>query len=210
MITWPRPSWRLLAATGAALVLVAALAAGLWLWSDAQQRRATAAHAEALRLLGPTRGRGESGDARAAAIQALEAALGAYPSAPLAAQSALALGNVRYADHDWTRARAAWTIAANRARAATVRTLAREGIGYAWEAERDWTRAAEAFRTALADLAPGDFHYEELMIDLGRVQELGGQTSAAIETYRRLLRELPTSLRADDVRTRLASLGAAP
>jgi tetratricopeptide (TPR) repeat protein len=210
MISWPRPSWRLVAIAGGALVLVAALAVGLWLWSDAQQRRATAAHADALALVGPARARGETGEARAAAIRSLEAALAAYPSASLAAQSALELGNARYADRDWTRARAAWAIAADRARSSTVRTLARGGIGYAWEAERNWPKAAEAFRAALTTLKLGDFHYEELLVDLARVQELGGEKAAAIETYRRLLKEAPTSLRADDVRTRLASLGAAP
>ncbi|MGH7393193.1 MAG: tetratricopeptide repeat protein, partial [Candidatus Rokuibacteriota bacterium] len=92
----------------------------------------------------------------------------------------------------------------------TVRTLARAGIGYAWEGEQNWAKAAEAFQAALADLKPGDFHYEELLIDLARVQEVGGQKPAAIDTYRRLLKEVPGSLRADDVRTRLASLGAAP
>jgi hypothetical protein len=43
-----------------------------------------------------------------------------------------------------------------------------------------------------------------------RVQEVRGEKAAAVETYRRLLREMPQSLRADDVRSRLGSLGAAP
>ncbi|HSE93760.1 MAG TPA: tetratricopeptide repeat protein [Methylomirabilota bacterium] len=209
MIALPRLSWRLVAVAGGGVVLVAALAVGLWLWSDTQQRRATAAHAAALARLGQTRSR-EAGEARAAAVRDLEAVLASHPSSPLAAQTALEIGNARYAERDWARARGAWAVAAGQARAPTVRTLAREGIGYAWEGERDWARAAEAFQAALADLKPGDFHYEELLIDLARVQELGGQKVAAIETYRRLLKEVPGSLRADDVRTRLASLGAAP
>jgi hypothetical protein len=43
-----------------------------------------------------------------------------------------------------------------------------------------------------------------------RVQEQSGDKTAAVETYRRLLREVPQSLRADDVRNRLGILGATP
>jgi len=209
MISVPGLSWRLAAAVGGGLVLVAGLAVGLWLWSDAQQRRATAAHADVLAGLDRSGARA-GGEARANAIRELEAVLASQPGVPIAAQSALELGNLRYAERDWPRARAAFEIAAARAQSPTVRTLARAGIGYTWEAARDWAKAAAAFEAALGELKPGDFGYEDLLMALARVQEQAGQKAAAIETYRRLLREAPTSLRADDVRTRLASLGAAP
>jgi predicted TPR repeat methyltransferase len=45
---------------------------------------------------------------------------------------------------------------------------------------------------------------------LARAQEQSGDKTAAVETYRRLLRERPGSLRADEARSRLASLGASP
>ncbi len=207
MIAWPRTSWRVVAATGGGLVLIAAAVLGLWFWVGVQQSRATAVHAAALARLGQSRAR-DGGEARAAAVRDLEAALAAYPSSSLAAQTALEIGNARYAERDWARARGAWEVAAARARSSTIRTLARAGVGYTWEAERNWAKAAEAFQAGLKELKPGDFHYEELLIDLARVQELGGQKPAAIETYRRLLKEVPHSLRADDVRTRLAGLGA--
>jgi len=209
MITWSRPSWRVVAVAGGAFAVVAAIAIGLWLWSDAEQRRATTAHARALARAAQARTQ-DGAEARAAAARDLEAALATFPTSPLAAQTALEIGNARYAERDWARARGAWEIAAARARSTTTRTLARAGIGYTWEAERNWPKATEAFQAGLADLKPGDFNYEELLIDLARVQELGGQKPAAIETYRRLLKEVPASLRADDVRTRLASLGVAP
>jgi tetratricopeptide (TPR) repeat protein len=206
----PSVSWRLVAAVAGGVLLVLAIAAGLWFWSDVQQRRAEAVYADALGRLGTTRGGELTPEARAAATRDLEAALARYPSAPMAAQAALELGNVRYTERDWARARGAWDIAVARGRSGTLRTLARVGIGYAWEAERNYARAAETFQAALGELKPSDFYYEELLIDLARVQELGGQKQAAIETYRRVLRDVPTSVRADDVRTRLASLGVAP
>jgi hypothetical protein len=44
-------------------------------------------------------------------------------------------------------------------------------------------------------------------MDLARAQELSGKKSEAADTYRRLLKEVPGSRRADDVKTRLAALG---
>ena len=98
----------------------------------------------------------------------------------------------------------------SRATAGTVATLARAGVGYAWEAERKLPEAARAFESALADLKPTSFYYEELLADLARVQEQSGAKDAAIATYRRLLKDLPRTPRAAEVRNRLGSLGAAP
>jgi len=209
-ISIPSVSWRQAAAAAAALLLLAGVVVGVWLWSDAQQRAVAAAYADALARLGGARGREPTAEERAAAVRDLEAALQRHPSGPLAAQAALELGNVRYAAREWSRARGAWEIAAAQGHSPTLRTLARMGIGYAWEAERNYPKAVEAFRAAAADLKPTDFHYEELLVGLARAQELAGDRQGAIETYRRVLREVPNSARADDIRTRLASLGARP
>ena len=45
-------------------------------------------------------------------------------------------------------------------------------------------------------------------MDLARAQELSGKKSEAADTYRRLLKDVPASRRADDVKARLAALGA--
>ena len=46
------------------------------------------------------------------------------------------------------------------------------------------------------------------MIDIARVQDLGGKRAAAVETYQRLLKDLPDSRRAEEFRSRMASLQA--
>lgn len=207
-MTWP--SWRLALGAGVAVLLVAGAAGGVWWWSSAQQRQATDAYADALARLGSSRAPQASADARAAAVGELEAVLARHPSAALAPQAAYELGNFRYTAREYAGARAAYEVAIARGVPRTLRTLARAGIGYAWEAERNWPKALEAFQAGLAELRAGEFLYEELLVDVARVQELSGTQAAAIETYRRLLREVPSSLRADDVRSRLASLGARP
>ena len=55
-------------------------------------------------------------------------------------------------------------------------------------------------------MAPKAFLYEDTLMALARVQELGGKSGAAIETYQRLLKELPDTRRADDLKTHLANL----
>jgi tetratricopeptide (TPR) repeat protein len=168
------------------------------------------AYVEPLARLAAARSTTLSPEARAAISRDLESALAQYPSASVAPDAAYELGNLRYAERDWARARSAWEVVSTHAPSPTLRTLARTGIGYAWEAEGDLAKAGEAFSRALSGLRPGDFSFEELLMAQARVQEVRGEKAAAVETYRRLLREMPQSLRADDVRSRLGSLGAAP
>jgi tetratricopeptide (TPR) repeat protein len=205
-----RPSGRVLALGAGAVVLLAALGAAGWMWSAAQEARASAAYAPVLARLASTPGLPPSAEARAIAERDLEAALARYPSAAVAGEAAYSLGNLRYAGRDYPRARAAYEVAIARTSSATMRTLARSGVAYTWEAERNFAKATEAFQAALGGLRPTDFYYEELLIDLARVQELAGRRDDAIQTYRRVLRDVPKGLRADDVLSRLASLGSAP
>ena len=51
---------------------------------------------------------------------------------------------------------------------------------------------------------------EDALIDQARSLELAGKKDDAIAAYRRVLKDVPTARRADDVRSRLASLGASP
>jgi tetratricopeptide (TPR) repeat protein len=146
---------------------------------------------------------------RETAVRELESALQQYPSSPMAAQGAFELGNLRYASRQYAQARAAYEIAVAKASRGTIATLARTGIGYTWEAERNFGKAADTYRAALGGLKPQDFFYEELLFDLGRTQEQAGQKNEAIETYRRLVKEMPRTARAEEARARLATLGVA-
>jgi tetratricopeptide (TPR) repeat protein len=209
-MTWPAwLSWRLLAAAGVGLALLAVAAAGGWLWSEARERRAAAAYAGPLARLSTARGSPLTPATRAAIARDLEAALAQQPAAGPAAQAAFEVGNLRAAERDWPRARSAWEVAVARG-TGTVRILALAGIGYAWEAEQNLPKARDAYQAAIVPLKPGDFHYEELLLAIARVQELSGDKAAAVETYRRFLREIPGSPRAEDVRIRLAGLGVGP
>jgi tetratricopeptide (TPR) repeat protein len=204
------PSWRLLGGIVLGLLVVAGLGVGLWFWLSAQESRAMAAYADVLSRVPDARSREASPQARAAAASELEAVLAKHPSAGLAPTAAWELGNLRYDAREWSRARAAYEMALSRAQSTTLRTLARSAIGYTWEAQGDYAKALDTYRGALSGLRPGDFLYEELLADFGRMQELAGQKDAAVATYRQFLKELPKSPRADDVKSRLAHLGARP
>ena len=200
-----RPSPRILVLAIAALLVLSGLAAGGWLWYAAGQRRAMGAYAEALT---GARAAPASPEARAAAIRSLETVLGQYPSAAATAEGAYQLGNLRYDDRQFAAARAAYEIALAKGPPPTIRALASLAIGRTWEAERNYSKAIEAHQAALARLGPRDFLYEEAFVALGRVQELGGRRDDAIASYRKMLKDLPETRRGDEVRSRLARLGA--
>ena len=202
--------WRTIAIAAGGLVLVALAAIGGWYWYESSQAQALAAFAEAMTRVQESQTPQAKADARAAAIRGLETALAAYPSSAAATQAALELGNLKYGARDFAGARAAFEIALAKNPSSTVRTLARTGVGHAWEAERNFPNASAAFRSALEGVGPQDFLYEELMLEYARVQEVSADKSGAIATYQRLLKELPSARRADDARTRLATLGVMP
>jgi TolA-binding protein len=193
-----------------AVLAVLLLGTGVWFWSAAQRQRGSAAYAEALTQHRTTEDPQATPQARETATRDLERVLAQYPSNPMAPQAAYLLGNLRFASGQYDRARAAYQVTIARAGGGTIATLARAGVGYAWEAERKFPEAAQAFEAALTDLKPTAFYYEELLSDLARVQERSGKKDAAIATYRRTLKDLPRSPRAAEIRSRLGSLGATP
>ena len=207
----PQPDARKLSIAAAAVLAVLLAGVGGWYWYAAAESRAAAAYAVAMTRAGSVLTRSNPApEVRAAAIKDLEAALAAYPSASMAAQAALELGSLRYTDRQYGPARAAYQIAAGRSGAGTLRALARVGVAATWEAERNFGNAIEAYQTALNDLRPKEFLFEDTLVDLARVQELSGKKDEAIATYRRLLKDVPQTRRLEDVRARMASLGATP
>lgn len=210
-MTWPdwRPTPRALVAAGLGVLALVLLVGGVWFWLSAQTERAQAAHADALAQANTVRNPQTPAAAKMAAMTALEGALAQAPGAPLAAQSAYELGNIRFDTGQYPMARAAYEIAHGRAGSGTIRTLAHAGIAATWEAERNFAKATDTYTAALTGQKPGQFYYEELLIGLGRSQELAGRRNEAIATYKRVLKDVPKLRREDEIRGRLASLGVA-
>ena len=204
MIEWPAP--RILVIAGAVALGVLILVAGGWFWYSQSQHAAAIAYADAL----PGSARNAAASDPAATAARLEAVLAQYPSARRAADAAYELGNLRYGQRQYAPARGAYEIALAKHPTSTIRTLARAGVGYTWEAEGNFAKAAESFQAEFSSLSPGDFMYEQIGLDLGRAQELAGQRDGAVATYKKLLKDLPKTSRGEDIRTRLASLGATP
>lgn len=208
MLNLTLPTRRTLLLGSVTVLVVAALAAGGWYWRTVSQRHAMAAYADALTKAQPALSPQATADARAAGIRDLEAALTQYPSGPGAAQVAYELGNLRFDAQQYGQARGAWELAVAQGAPRTLRTLSQGGVAYTWEAERNYAKAVDAFKTALTGLGPKDFYYEDLLIGLGRTQELAGQKAEAIATYKRAVTELAQSRRLEEVKARLAALGA--
>lgn len=205
ILAW-RPTPRILLVAGLTVLVVVVAAGGGWFWYGAQQERAQTVHADALAQAATARTPQAPADAKASALRALEAALALAPGAGLAGQTAYELGNLRFDAGQFAGARAAYGIAI-RAASPTIRTLAHGAIATTWEAERKFPEAVDAYAAALAGAKPGHFYYEDLLLGLGRAQELAQRRDDAIQTYRRLLKDLPKLRRESEVRGRLASLG---
>jgi tetratricopeptide (TPR) repeat protein len=189
-------------------VLLAAMALGGWYWYDAQQRRIGAAYAEVMTRAYAAQTPQGTTDTRARVAHDLEELIARHPSGRSAAEAAYELGNLRYSAQQYAGARSAYELTIARGASPTVRTLARVSIGYTWEAERNFAKAVDAYQTVVRDLGPKDFLYEQALLDLARAQELAGRATDAISTYQRLLKDVPTARRVDDVRARLVALGA--
>jgi tetratricopeptide (TPR) repeat protein len=217
-VNWlPAVPWIRWAVLGAlALVLVGGIAGAGWVWYNAQETRAREAFAQASEVVqlaqAPTPGTDAPPappQARARAIAALEVLLAQHPRAAIVPQAAYQLGNLRYADGQYPQSRGAFEVALAGGATGNLKALCALGVAYTWEAQKDLGKAQTAYEAALAGRGAKDFLYEELLIDLARVQEFGGNPRAALATYERLLKDVPDSRRADDIRSRIATLKSA-
>jgi len=145
-------------------------------------------------------------EAKERAQKALEDVVAEYPRLSSGAQAAYQLGNLRFAAGQYPQARAAFQVARSRARSASLASLASLGIGFTFEAEKNFEAAEKSFAETVKGAGPKDFLYEEAMSDMARVQELGGKRAAAVETYQKILKELPDGRRAEELRARVAML----
>jgi tetratricopeptide (TPR) repeat protein len=191
----------------AVVVLGAAIAAAL-VWFAAEQRRGTEAFAKAMVALQAAQVPNPSAEVTGQAIRDFQGLLGEKPGAAIAAQASYELGNLTYRDKKYPESRSAYELTA-RGSSPTLRRLAQVGLGYTWEVQKDYPKAIDAYNAALSSLKPGDFLYEDLLMDRARVQELAGRRDEAIATYRQILAN-PKGSRDDDARGRLASLGVQP
>jgi tetratricopeptide (TPR) repeat protein len=190
----------------AALVGVAILGAGAWAWYRAAETRSLEAFADISALVQRAQDPAATAEDRDRAIRALDGFIAEHARSSLVPEAAYRLGNLRYAASQYSAARGAFELALAKGASGAVRTLSAAAIGYTWEAEKQYDKADAAFQAALRSLGPRDFLYEGLLTDLARVQESAGNPKAAIESYRRVLRDVPDSRRADDIRSRIAAL----
>ncbi len=194
---------------GLALIILAAVGLGWggWMvWSTRAESHGAVALAQARFLLAQAQAPNAVPEAKERAQKALEDVVAEYPRLSSGAQAAYQLGNLRFAAGQYPQARAAFQVARSRARSASLTSLASLGIGFTFEAEKNYEAAEKSFAETVKGAGPKDFLYEEAMSDMARVQELGGKRAAALETYQKILKELPDGRRAEELRARVATL----
>ena len=189
--------WRWVLVAGVALLVLLGMGFGAWSWYTAAQSHGIEAVAEAGALAQEALAPQGTAAQRAAAIKTLEEVIARYPANRLVSEAAYHLGNLRYQASAYEGARGAYTLALAKGAGRTLAPLCRLGIGYTWEAEGKYGEALAAYREALTRLQSSDFLYEETLMSLARAEELAGKLVEARETYRRILREIPQTRRAE-------------
>ena len=207
-LEWLRDQrWARWAALGLGAVIVVGIGWGGWAaWKTRYDAQGGMALAQARTLVAQSQARGAPADTRERAEKALQAVIADYPRLSSVAQAAYLLGSMRFSAGQYPQARASYELARARASSPTLAALAALDIGYCWEAEKNYPAAEKAYQLAVSGAKPKDFLYEEGMLDIGRSQELAGKRAAAVETYQRLLKDLPDTRRAEEIRSRVASL----
>jgi TolA-binding protein len=198
--------WTRWAVLGLGVVIVVGIGwAGWAAWKGRYEAQGAMAFAQARTLVAQAQASGAAADTRDRAEKALQAVIADYPHLSSVAQAAYLLGSMRFGAARYPEARASYELALAKAGSSSLAALASLDIGYCWEAEKNYAAAEKAYQSAINGTKPKDFLYEEAMVDVARVQELGGKRAAAMETYQRLLKDLPDTRRAEEIRSRLAS-----
>jgi tetratricopeptide (TPR) repeat protein len=200
-----RARWILLAVVS--VFVVSLLAGGIWSWlshrEEVAQRAFAPAFATAQRALAS--GQGPELEAAAAALRQY---LSSYSRSAAAVQATYVLGQVELRRAQYDAAAVAFADASRRDRG-TIGALSRLGQGYALESKGDGAGAVSVYQQALGRLGPKDFLYGDLLLGKARAQELAKDSAGAVATYKQYLKDLPAADRTEDVRIRLALLGAA-
>jgi outer membrane protein assembly factor BamD (BamD/ComL family) len=193
---------------GGAVLVVAVLGLAAWLWLRAEDSRGQAALAASADLVQQADGPQATAEARAQAIASLQAVLAQHGRSSAAVQAAYELGNLQYQAGDYAAARGAYEIALAKGAAGSLRTLAASGVGYTWEAQKDYANAVTAYEAVARSVPSKQFFFEDALLDLARAQALAGKPVDALATYERLLRDVPETRRAPDIRAKIAELQA--
>jgi tetratricopeptide (TPR) repeat protein len=191
---------------GGVALAVVVLGLAAWLWLRAEDTRGVAALAASADLVQQADGPQATPDARARAIDALQTILSQHARSSAAVQAAYGLGNIQYQAGDYGAARGAYQIALAKGAAGSLRTLAASGVGYTWEAQKDYANAVTAYEAVARAVPAKQFYFEDALLDLARAQALAGKPVEALATYERVLKDVPDTRRAPDIRAKIAEL----
>ena len=198
--------WGIVGTVGALVVVT--LGVATWSWLDHREARAQRAVGRVEQQATQALARGERSALDAGAVQ-LRAFLKDHGGSRASSKAWYLLGGVEFQRGDLGAAATAYGEAARRG-SPSVAALSRLDLSYVREAKGDLPGALQAVNQGLQGRTARDFLYQDLLMAKGRFLEETKDMAGAVDVYRRLLRELPAAARGDEVRGRLALLGASP
>jgi tetratricopeptide (TPR) repeat protein len=188
------------------VVALGVLVAAGWLWMRTEDARGQVALAASADLVQQADGPLATPEARQRAIASLQLVLAQHGRTSAAPLAAYQIGNLQYQSGDYAAARSAYELALAKGASGSVRTLAASGVGYTWEAQKNYANALTAYDALVRQESPRQFFFEEALLDLARAQALAGKPADAVATYERMLKDVPDTRRAADIRAKIAEL----
>ena len=191
---------------GGVVLVLAILGVAGWLWLRAEDTRGQVALAASTELVQQADGPQATTDSRTKAIAALQLVLAQHGRSSAAVQAAYELGNLQFQAGDYAAARRAYELTLAKGASRSLRTRAASGVGYTGEAEKNYASAVTAYEAVARAVPAGQFFFEDAQLDLARAQALAGKPTEAVATYERVLKDVPDTRRAADIRARIAAL----
>jgi tetratricopeptide (TPR) repeat protein len=185
------------------LVMVGAGMAG-YLYIHWQEKKAVAIQQEGLQLYqdafrNTANPEAEKGDYRKA-LEKFRRALSVQSWGKVAQVSQVSIGNCYYSLKEYDPAIAAYTHCLN----GPLQSMARNGLGYCYEAKGDYGKALENYQKNAEE--DGNPYQEEGMLGAARCYEALNQKQKALEFYQKALAKNPKSPSADFIQWKISEL----
>jgi tetratricopeptide (TPR) repeat protein len=185
------------------LVMVGAGMAG-YLYIYWQEKKALAIQQEGLQIYqeafrNAANAEGEKENYRKA-LEKFRQALSVHGWGKVAQVSQVSIGNCYYALKEYDPAIAAYTRCLN----GPLQSMARNGLGYCYEAKGDYSKALENYQKNAEE--DGNPYQEEGMLGAARCCEAQNQKQKALEFYQKALAKNPKSPTADFIQWKISEL----
>ena len=208
VIVWCRDNTRLLAAAAAVVAFLLLVTSGFFVFRASRETKARSLYEQAVALY-PADSTGSGGPlAYTASAAKLEEVKRRYGSTKVGINASVDLGNIYFQQAEYERAIACYNDYLQRTDSThSLHDQVLESLGETLEAKGAWQEALEVYQRLASEGAP--VYKTQAQLYLGRVYERVGDRQEAMTRYQNYLKENPTALDGEWIKTKLRRWGQA-